>query len=73
LAGGSARPTEVPLKTVKDRLAGGGFGPTNPAAVNGQLLAAAAPLVQLPVIQFAGMNAAVASGAFQRRACINST
>ena len=43
-------------------LYGSGFGVTNPAAVNGQLQAGAAPLVQLPVIQFNGATAAIAFG-----------
>jgi uncharacterized protein (TIGR03118 family) len=34
---------------------GNGFGPTNPAVVNGQVLAGAAPLAQQPTIQFNGL------------------
>jgi uncharacterized protein (TIGR03437 family) len=41
-------------------LYGSGFGATNPAAVNGQLQAVAAPLVQMPVIQFNGASANIA-------------
>jgi len=41
-------------------LYGSGFGVTNPAAVNGQLQAVAAPLVQVPVIQFNGASANIA-------------
>ena len=39
---------------------GNGFGATNPAAVNGQLQAGAAPLVQMPTIQFNGVYADIA-------------
>ena len=38
---------------------GNGFGATNPAAVNGQVQAGAAPLVQIPTIQFNGANGTV--------------
>jgi uncharacterized protein (TIGR03118 family) len=41
-------------------LYGNGFGPTNPAAVNGLILSAAAPLVTTPVVTFNGVNATVA-------------
>jgi uncharacterized protein (TIGR03118 family) len=37
-----------------------GFGPTNPAAVNGQVLSGAAPMVQMPTIQFSSLNGTVA-------------
>jgi uncharacterized protein (TIGR03437 family) len=40
-------------------LYGNGCGPTNPAAVNGQVLAAAAPMVVPPTITFNGNNANV--------------
>jgi uncharacterized protein (TIGR03118 family) len=43
-------------------LYGNGFGVTNPAAVNGHLQAGAAPLVQLPVIQFNGATATISFG-----------
>jgi uncharacterized protein (TIGR03437 family) len=43
-------------------LYGSGFGVTNPAPVNGHLQAGAAPLVQLPVIQFNGATATIAFG-----------
>jgi uncharacterized protein (TIGR03118 family) len=39
---------------------GNGFGATNPAAVNGQVLAGAAPMVQTPTISFNGINGTVA-------------
>jgi uncharacterized protein (TIGR03118 family) len=39
---------------------GNGFGPTNPAAVNGQVQAGAAPMVQMPTIQFSSLNGTVA-------------
>jgi uncharacterized protein (TIGR03437 family) len=41
-------------------LYGNGFGVTNPPAVNGQLLAAPALLVQMPVIQFNGATGTIA-------------
>ena len=37
-----------------------GFGLTNPAAVNGQVQAGAAPMVQMPTIQFSSLNGTVA-------------
>jgi len=40
-------------------LYGNGFGATNPAAVNGQILAGVAPLVQTPTIQFNGVYGTV--------------
>jgi uncharacterized protein (TIGR03437 family) len=43
-------------------LYGNGFGVTSPAAVNGRLQAGAAPLVQLPVIQFNGATSTIAFG-----------
>jgi uncharacterized protein (TIGR03118 family) len=39
---------------------GNGWGPTNPAAVNGQVQAGAAPMVQMPTIQFSSLNGTVA-------------
>jgi uncharacterized protein (TIGR03118 family) len=39
---------------------GNGFGATNPPAVNGQVLAGAAPMVQTPTISFNGINGNVA-------------
>ena len=39
---------------------GNGFGATNPPAVNGQVLAGAAPMVQTPTISFNGINGTVA-------------
>jgi uncharacterized protein (TIGR03437 family) len=36
-----------------------GFGLTNPAAVNGQVQAGAAPMVQMPTIQFSSLNGTV--------------
>jgi uncharacterized protein (TIGR03118 family) len=53
-AGTPAAPGELII------LYGNGFGATNPAAVNGQLQAVAAPLVQVPVIQFNGATADIA-------------
>lgn len=41
-------------------LYGNGFGPTSPAAVNGQIQAAAAPLLVTPTVTFNGNNATVA-------------
>jgi uncharacterized protein (TIGR03437 family) len=43
-------------------LYGNGFGTTNPPAVNGQLQAAAAQLVQMPVIQFNSDTATIVWG-----------
>jgi uncharacterized protein (TIGR03118 family) len=39
---------------------GNGWGATNPAAVNGQVLSGAAPMVQMPTIQFSSLNGTVA-------------
>jgi uncharacterized protein (TIGR03437 family) len=39
---------------------GNGWGPTNPAEVNGQVQAGAAPMVQMPTIQFSSLNGTVA-------------
>lgn len=41
-------------------LYGNGFGTTNPAAANGQILAGAAPLLVTPTVTFNGSNAVVA-------------
>jgi uncharacterized protein (TIGR03118 family) len=40
-------------------LFGNGFGATNPAAVNGQVLAGNAPMVVTPIVTFNGLNADV--------------
>jgi uncharacterized protein (TIGR03118 family) len=40
-------------------LYGNGFGATNPPAVNGQILAGVAPMVQTPTISFNGINGTV--------------
>jgi len=53
-AGTPAAPGELII------LYGNGFGATNPAAVNGLILAGAAPLVAAPTITFNGINATVA-------------
>ena len=39
---------------------GNGWGPTNPAEVNGQVQAGAASMVQMPTIQFSSLNGTVA-------------
>ena len=53
-AGTPAKPGETII------LYGNGFGATNPPAVNGQVQAGAAPLVQMPIIQFNGANGTIA-------------
>jgi uncharacterized protein (TIGR03118 family) len=53
-AGTPAKPGETII------LYGNGFGATNPPAVNGQVQAGAAPLVQMPIIQFNGATGTIA-------------
>jgi uncharacterized protein (TIGR03118 family) len=55
-AGTPAQPGETII------LWGNGFGATNPPAVNGQVQSGAAPLVQVPTIQFNGANGTVLFG-----------